>query len=173
MEKVKLPKKVDPARCALNRLHYDGVFSASLMPRVAESTQGIRGDINVSLNFGADAQGLLVMQGKTCMTVSLQCQRCNEPFDTTIESEFTYTPLRKNAEVPDMPEDYDTVEVDDVGEIDLVELIEDELILSLPLIPAHENEQCSLGKFDQSFGTIPTAEDRPNPFAALEGLKRK
>ncbi|MGO4999837.1 23S rRNA accumulation protein YceD [Oceanisphaera sp. W20_SRM_FM3] len=173
MEKVKLPNKVDPARCALNRLQYEGEYAASLMPRLAESTQGIHGDINVSLDFGTDAQGLRIMHGKTRMSVSLQCQRCNEPFDTTIESEFTYTPLRANAEAPDVPEDYETVEVDEVGEIDLVELVEDELILSLPQIPVHANEHCSEGKFDQSFGTIPTAEERPNPFAILEGLKRK
>lgn len=173
MEKVKLPNKVDPARCAQNRLHYEGVYAASLMPRLAESTQGIHGDIDVSLNFGTDAQGLRVMQGKACIQVSLQCQRCNELFDTAVESEFTYTPLRANAEVPELPEDYDTVDVDEAGEIDLVELVEDELILSLPQIPTHENEECSQGKYDLSYGTLPEAEERPNPFAALEALKRK
>ncbi len=173
MEKVKLPIKVDPARCAQSRLEYQGVFGAVLMPRLQDSTQGIHGDIDVSLRFGTDAQGLRVMSGHARTQVSLQCQRCNELFDTTIESEFTYTPLRENAEAPELPEDYDTIEVDEVGEINLAEIIEDELILGLPQIPTHENEQCSEGKFDQSFGDIPTAEERPNPFAILEELKRK
>lgn len=173
MEKVKLPNQVDPARCAQNNLQYEGIFVSSLMPRLAESTQGIHGDIDVSLKFGTDAQGLRIMQGTSCVNVSLQCQRCNELFDTTVESEFTYTPLRANADAPELPEDYDTIEVDEVGEINLVELVEDELMLSLPQIPTHENEQCSKGQFDLSYGTLNTTEERANPFAALEELKRK
>ncbi|MBO1518791.1 23S rRNA accumulation protein YceD [Oceanisphaera pacifica] len=173
MEKVKLPNKVDPARCAQNRLKYKGEYSAALMSRLAESTKGIHGDIDVSLDFGTDAQGLRIVSGSTRAHVSLQCQRCNELFDTTIESEFTYTPLRANAEAPELPEDYDIIEVDEAGEVSLVELIEDELILSVPQIPTHENEQCSEGQFDQSFGKLPTVEERPNPFAILEELKRK
>ena len=173
MEKVKLPNKVDPARCAQNRLKYQGEYAAALMPRLAESTQGIHGDIDVSLDFGTDAQGLRLMSGHARAQVSLQCQRCNELFDSTVESEFTYTPLRANAVAPEVPEDYDTIEVDEAGEINLVELVEDELILGLPQIPTHENEQCSEGTFDQSFGELPVAEERPNPFAILEELKRK
>lgn len=173
MEKVKLPNKVDPARCAQNRLKYKGEYAAALMPRLAESAQGIHGDIDVSLDFGIDAQGLRLMTGHAQVQVSLQCQRCNELFDTTIESEFTYTPLRANAEAPEVPDDYDTVEVDEAGEINLVELVEDELILTLPQIPTHESDECSGGQFDRSFGKLPTVEERPNPFAILEELKRK
>ena len=173
MEKVKLPNKVDPARCAQHGLAYQGVYAPALMPRLAELTQGIHGDIDVSLNFGTDAQGLHLMTGEARVQVSLQCQRCNELLDTTIESEFTYMPVRANATAPELPEDYDLIEVDEVGEIDLVRLTEDELILSLPQIPAHDNEQCSLGQFDQSFGKLPSADERPNPFASLEALRRK
>ncbi|OYD23936.1 23S rRNA accumulation protein YceD [Oceanimonas baumannii] len=173
MEKVKLPIKVDPVRCANKRLDYQGVFAAELMPRLAESTQGIHGDINVSLTFGTDAQGLRIMSGKAGVDVTLQCQRCNEMFDTTIESEFTYTPLREDAEAPELPEEYETFEADEFGEINLAQTIEDELILALPLVPAHENEGCAEGKFDLSYGELPEAEERSNPFAILEELKRK
>ncbi|NHI00797.1 23S rRNA accumulation protein YceD [Oceanimonas sp. MB9] len=173
MEKVKLPIKVDPARCANKRLDYQGVYAAELMPRLAESTQGIHGDIDASLSFGTDAQGLRVMTGHARAQVALQCQRCNELFDTTIESEFTYTPLRRDAEAPELPEAYETFEADEFGEVNLVEIIEDELILALPLVPAHENEHCAEGKYDLSYGDIPEAEERPNPFAILEELKRK
>ncbi|GAA3529501.1 23S rRNA accumulation protein YceD [Zobellella aerophila] len=173
MEKVKLPIKVDPARCALKRLEYRGVFAPALMPRLADSTQGIHGDIDVSLSFGTDAQGLRVMSGQARVQATLQCQRCNELFDTTIESEFTYTPQHEDADAPELPEEYDTFEVDEFGEISLVQVIEDELILNLPLVPVHENEHCAEGKYDMSFGDIPTTEERPNPFAILEELKRK
>ncbi|MDP1159869.1 YceD family protein, partial [Klebsiella variicola] len=55
--------------------------------------------------------------------------------------------------------------------LDARELIEDELLLALPLVPRHANcPQPLPGAGEQA---EPEAEQRPNPFAALAALKRK
>ena len=52
--------------------------------------------------------------------------------------------------------------------LDLRELVEDELLLALPLVPRHEvcPEPLPLADAPQA------ADDKPNPFAALAALKR-
>jgi uncharacterized protein len=53
-------------------------------------------------------------------------------------------------------------------------LIEDELIVAMPIIPMHESDDCNLGSKDIVVGEIePAQEERPNPFAVLEKLKSK
>ena len=53
------------------------------------------------------------------------------------------------------------------GELDLVKFVEDEFLLALPMIPKHEDEQCSIRKVNAN----PTDSDRKNrPFAILKGI---
>ena len=60
MQKVKLPVKVDPVRNALKLLDYVGIVEKSQMPRLEESTEGLRSDVDVILHFGKDVQKLTV-----------------------------------------------------------------------------------------------------------------
>jgi uncharacterized protein len=71
-----------------------------------------------------------------------------------------------------LPEAYEPAEVNEFGEIDLTQLIEDELILALPQIPMHDDDECFMHSSDMSVGVIPEAEERPNPFAVLKSLKK-
>ena len=71
-----------------------------------------------------------------------------------------------------LPEAYEPVEVNDHGEVDLFQLLEDELIISLPIVALHAEEDCEVGEDDMTFGKIDPANERPNPFAVLKELKR-
>lgn len=76
-----------------------------------------------------------------------------------------------NAE-DELPEAYEPAQVDENGEINLVELIEDEMILELPQVAMHDDANCNVGSANISFGEIPVADERPNPFAVLKNLKK-
>jgi uncharacterized protein len=52
-------------------------------------------------------------------------------------------------------------------------MIEDEIILSLPVVPVHESEHCEVSEADMVFGQLPPEAEKPNPFAVLASLKRK
>jgi len=57
------------------------------------------------------------------------------------------------------------------GQLDIAALIEDELILALPVIPTHDDADCDGGQ--RQFGPAgEAAPARDNPFQALESLKR-
>ncbi|HCH55436.1 23S rRNA accumulation protein YceD [Aeromonas rivipollensis] len=173
MQKVKLPVKVDPVRNALKLLDYVGIVEKSQMPRLEASTEGLRSDVDVTLQFGKDVQKLTVMKGTAHAKVDLVCQRCGEAFEHLCEASFIYTPLFERTNEEELPEAYEPIELDENGEIDLHQILEDELILSLPQVAMHPIDVCPRGNMEMTWGDIEPADERPNPFAVLEELKRK
>lgn len=124
----------------------------------------------------------------------LDCQRCLAPYEQPFDVEATYRLVATEEEAEAFPLDEDELDVI-VGsrQFDLVGLIEEELLLSLPLVPKHEvcpqvheslvsgaaGEHASDLSDEESGSEDPTpgAADggdagKPNPFAALEALKR-
>ncbi|MDN2480688.1 23S rRNA accumulation protein YceD [Vibrio agarivorans] len=174
MQKVKLPRTVDPAKTAQKRLDYDGIIQASLFKRLSESTEGVKRDANVKVSFGLDEQRLVVISGKANIEVDLECQRCNEIFTHLCEIQFTYTPYYSEKSEEEAPEEYDLVDLNEYGELDLIQLVEDEFILELPQIAMHDEADCSVNSNNLVFGEIPEeiVEEKPNPFDVLKSLKK-
>jgi len=57
--------------------------------------------------------------------------------------------------------------------VDLRELVEDELLLAMPLVPRHEVCPAPLLAPQADVAFEEAEQDRPNPFAALAALKGK
>ena len=174
MQKVKLPLTVDPVKDAQRRLDYQGYYSANQLSRLAESVSKVLSDAQVTLSFYIDPQKLVVMKGKVQVDVELNCQRCGEPFVQTVDCEFCYSPVANLDQIDVLPEIYEPIEFNEFGEIDLLGTIEDELILSLPIVPMHSSEHCEVSVAEQVFGELPEElAKKPNPFAVLANLKQK
>src|ERR1700744_5194970 len=117
----------------------------------------------------------------------LECQRCLTPYSQAFNVDATYRIVNTEAEAEGFPRAAEEVEVI-VGsrQFDLIDLIEEELLLSLPLVPKHEvcpevHESLVSGVAGTEGEGDEAAPDeagegsepkRPNPFAALESLKR-
>ncbi len=74
MQKVKLPLKVDPVRAAQKKLDYDGIITIGNLKRLAESTDGVISDANVTLSFDLDQRRIPFMRGSAEVEVMLTCQ---------------------------------------------------------------------------------------------------
>jgi uncharacterized protein len=174
MQKVKLPKQVDPVKSANKRSDYRGVVLAADMPRLLGSVVAVDEHIDVEIKFSKDEQGLTYFQGQMACLTSLLCERCNEVFEHQIDVNFCFSPVQgvEDENKAELPEVYEPVEVDDQGEINLLQTLEDELILSLPIVALHAEEDCSQKRDKMSFGKIEPVAERPNPFAVLKELKR-
>ena len=110
------------------------------------------------------------LQLSTRLEVTLQCQRCLQPMTGLLHIERRFRFAADEAEALRLDEETD----DDVlvmsREFDLHELVEDELILALPIVPRHDACPEPLQVTDSSAAA--GAEDvRPNPFAVLARLK--
>jgi uncharacterized protein len=99
------------------------------------------------------------------------CQRCLGPVDVPLQVDqwFRFVADEATAEALD-----DEVEEDLLAlsrEFDLHELIEDELLMALPLVPRHDEcpDPVQLSTSDEDFDSA--SAERPNPFAALASLR--
>ncbi len=174
MQKVKLPLTVDPVKDAQRRLDYVGYYSANQLTRLAESVSKVLSDAQVTLSFFIDPQKLVVMRGQAQVEVELDCQRCGEPFKQMLECNFCYSPVADSNKIDELPEIYEPIEFNEFGEIDLIGTVEDELILTLPIVPMHVSEHCEVSVAEQVFGELPEElAKKPNPFAVLANLKQK
>ena len=116
---------------------------------------------------GGEAQTWMQVEAST--HVSLECQRCLRPVDVPlqIERNFLFVHGEDAAAQLDADSEDDVLAI--TRALDLRELIEDELLLAMPIVPRHEvcPEPLVAAADDEEL-----AEDKPNPFAALAGLKR-
>jgi uncharacterized protein len=102
--------------------------------------------------------------------VSLTCQRCLRPVRERLEVERSILFVRGEDEAASLDADSE----DDVlalpRHLDAKELIEDELLLALPLVPRHERcPEPLAAPADEDEAPL---EEKPNPFAALKTLKK-
>lgn len=143
-------------------------------PRLLDLLAGPEGRIEWALTGerrprpegGADAFLRLELQG----SVSLECIRCLRPVQAEFKDLrlFKITATESQAEREDAEtDDYDALVAS--PRFDVLEFIEDEAILALPIAPRHQD--CSLPGV--AAGPAEAAPERPNPFAALAALKRR
>ncbi len=170
MQKVKIPQKVDPVRAAAKKLDYEGYIPKEKLERLAGVVEAVLSDAEVKISFGVDLQGLTVIEGNVGTAVKCVCQRCGDSLELNIASDFRYTIDEKKAKALKLEDDYDFAEVDEFGELDLYQILEDELLLSLPLVPRHPDGVCEIPN-GGVFGEIPEQENS-NPFAVLSKLKK-
>ncbi|NVK24585.1 MAG: 23S rRNA accumulation protein YceD [Gammaproteobacteria bacterium] len=176
MQKVKIPISIEPAKAALKRMTYDGIIVKGGLTRLAEVANVLDDHITAAIECGVDQQGLVVVKGKASANLELTCQRCGGDLELSVSTDFIYTPVRNAAEESEepIPEAYEEIELGEYGEINLIQLVEDELMLALPIVAMHEPEDCSITEKDMTFGELaPEAADekKSNPFDVLKQLK--
>lgn len=173
MQNVKLPLMIDPVRSAQRRLDYRGIYTPVQVKRVAGSVVSIDSDVACSLSFFVDEQRLVVLKGTTTVSVTLKCQRCEKSFRYKVDVSWCFSPVVNDNQAKALPETCEPVNLNEAGEIDLLALMEDEIILALPIFPVHDSEHCEVSATDMVFGNLPEEAEKPNPFAVLASLKRK
>ena len=124
------------------------------------------GELRWSFHGGRHPEGLPMLSMSVQGAVRLVCQRCLTPFTQPIDSQSQLLLAPDEAQAEHMEERLDDVSIDVIVEsatMDLVVLVEDEALLSLPLSPRHE--VCPEG-------TQPIADSKlESPFAVLKKLK--
>ena len=100
----------------------------------------------------------------------MQCQRCLTPVLAAVEAERSFRFVADEATAAALDDEAEEDILVISRDFDALALVEDELILSLPLVPLHEvcPEVLPMSAADPEFEA---ASERPNPFGVLAGLK--
>ena len=166
-----LPSTVDLAHAVRRGFRISGRLPVSALPRLLPSLASERGEVEMTLEAGQDAGRRVVLSGHIDAALHLQCQRCLGPVEVAVHAEPRLAWVKSDVESADLPEEYEPLLAPD-GRVALADLVTDELLLALPLVPRHEDgAACGKPVTAARSGAAP-AEDRKRPFAELAKLKR-
>lgn len=167
-----LPQKVDAFRFSDNEIHLQGIMLIKNMERLAPSLSNDSGEVSVDVEFGVDEQDVRFIRGQYSTHLMLRCQRCMEPFEYSISGDILVGIVHSEEEANQLPKDYNSV-IAEEGMLVLQDIIEDEIIVSLPVVPMHSAVNC---KVKLPFSINPTHLDeteKENPFKVIELLRSK
>jgi len=175
--KDRLPEHIEPLRLARSQRLMQGRLPLSRMPRLVESLVESTGDVKVELEFDVDKSNIAWVKGHLTCTLPLCCQRCMKTLLMPVDTTFKLALIESEAEIERLGEEYEPLLLDD-SLVSVATLVEDELLLSLPIVPKHESENCNAAHFGELHSeevaeTVNETEEKKNPFAALADLKRK
>ena len=164
-----LPARVDALRSCQQRLTYRGAVPLAGMGRLATQMVDASGAAEAVWQFGMDEQGRKTLQGEVTASVSMSCQRCLGPIRVPVRSEVSLALVWDDEQAAQLPRQLEPIVLES-NELDLHELVEDELLLSVPLVPLHPEGECE----QPESKIVQVAEDgvrKPNPFQVLAALK--
>ena len=147
------------------------------LQRLADETQGlsptdaVQWQARAELRPQAGAEDQVWLHLAAQASVPLTCQRCMAPVATpvTVDQWYRFVASEDVAMAEDDEAEEDLLVM--VPQFDLLALLEDELLMALPLVPMHET--CPVTPvFNAGDPAVDAAEAKPNPFAMLGQLKK-
>lgn len=160
--------RVDPWRLAAQGQTLTGRVALGELPRLAPSLVG-PGDVEFRLAFHLDSEARAVVSGQVTGELAVQCQRCLEPLAIAVDSHFELAFVRGLDEAARLPEPYEPA-MAEAGWVRPLDLVEDELLLALPPVPAHSGPPCAIRP-----PAVPRAEadgtSLKSPFSVLAALR--
>lgn len=166
---VSLPSVLDAWRAVATGRCFDGELSLAGFSRLKGSLTDTEGECRFRLEFGRDALGLAYVDVGVQARLPLQCQRSLERYLHRVVIQQRLGLIADSAQEAALPPEMEPLWLGEGGEVRPAELIEDELILALPVVPI-DPEADVLPFSDEPDPALP-GEEKPNPFAALAALK--
>lgn len=167
-------RKLEVLRLARNGAQLQGVLAWGELQRLPEAAMGMAGEgASYSLSFALKADRGIRISGSCSAQVTLRCQRCMGELVRTIDAQIRVGVTRDEDGWRELEKGVEPVELDEEGRLDLYGFLEDELLLALPLIPAHDEADCHppSGAAADAEGDE-RSDETHRPFAALAGLMR-
>lgn len=172
---TRLPRHIDPRKFAQQGLDLQGFVAVSDFPRLAgltlDSSNADSGsDVKVELDFGVDEEKHRVISGQALCALKVTCQRCLEPVEVNLAADINLAIVWDEERAKQLPKTLDPLILPE-GPADLYEIIEDELLLNLPMVSYHEEDCIEQTSFGDEVAAVAEAAPSKNPFQVLEQLK--
>ncbi|MDO8811710.1 MAG: YceD family protein [Gallionella sp.] len=151
-----------------------GEIPVAGLPRLLDVLEDPRGTLQYTVRGGADKQGNPLLDISITGSCRLRCQRCLGAMEHAVRLD-TRLLLRDQASLDALDvtgdgvadgeeEEFDSILAD--AHLDVMNLLEEEILLSLPFAPKHEFGAC------QAADGGSMHKEEKNPFAILAKLKR-
>lgn len=172
-----LPKEADLRKLALREASWQVTLDASLLPRFSGAIHEGAGLIKANLHLGVDEQRVRYLKGTIDCDTQLICQRCMQPMTVTIHSDVSLGVMWDETEARQLSKSMDPLIVGEDEWVDLNEVVEDELLLNMPFVSYHDDENCSEKSYsfadEETDLLLSSQSEKENPFSVLANLKSK
>jgi uncharacterized protein len=172
----RLPESVDPWRSANLQKRFSGQIPLIKFPRLESSLTSSEETVEYSLEFKRVMRRRVAISGTLSTRLNIECQRCMSPMQFPLVVEFELIVTAGPEEAKLLPDGVDSLVVLEDENVNPLEILEDELILALPLVAMHDLDACKAKpKIEAINDEIVFEEEEPekeNPFAILAQLKK-
>jgi uncharacterized protein len=127
--------RLDVDRLSEAEADIDFVVPLAELPRLRAQLAGVAGEVQGRVHFRR-AAGVAVAELTLNGTARLVCQRCLETMEVGVEAATQVGLVATEADVGRVPEELEPVLAPE-GRITFAELVEEELSLTLPIVPLH------------------------------------
>jgi uncharacterized protein len=168
-----LPTLLDMRKLASRDTQLKGVLQLDKLPRLVGLVVDPDGQVEVHCRFSNNEEGHPVLNLQFEAELSVECQRCMEPVSIVVGSNTDLGIVWTEDQAKALPSSLEPLVLEE-GQGNLWSVVEDELILSLPIVSYHDDGQCVQLKEQYSVGEQSAdLMQEPSPFQVLETLKSK
>jgi uncharacterized protein len=156
---------IDSLDFARNGGKISGEAPVAELPRLLDVLDNPQGVLSYAVHGGLDKYGNPFLDVSIAGNCQLRCQRCLNAMDYQVRLVARLI-LRDQTELDALDDDED--ECDSIlaeARLDVMNLLEEEILLSLPIAPMHDSAVCQAADGESAPGKA------KNPFAALAKLK--
>lgn len=158
---------IDSSAFARGSRRLEGEVGVVHLPRLAEFVAASQGVLRYRIEGLIDDEGHAAADLHLDGQLNLICQRCNAPLQFCIDRTTRFRFVATEEELNSLPIEDDEIDAI-VGSrnMSVHDWVEDEAILSLPLVPRHDGCAAPLSSDD-----VPNPAPASNPFAVLLALR--
>ncbi|MCM2335430.1 MAG: YceD family protein [Pseudomonas sp.] len=147
----------------------EGRLPLSSLTRLQGSLLDTEGDVRFALEFDRDSLQVPYVELRIDAELPLECQRSMRRFLLPVHIVQRLGLIRDEADEAALPPGYEPLLVPDDGMLRTAELVEDELILAVPVVPVAPGTE----EVEREWPASEAEQERANPFAALSAMKNK
>jgi len=164
-----LPEVLDAWRMVAARRSFEGRLPLASMGRLKDGLTDAEGEVGYVLEFDRDALQVPYVELRIDAELPLECQRGLHRFLHPAKIVQRLGLIRDEEDEAALPPGYEPLLVPESGELRPAELIEDELILAVPLVPVDPQGE----PVERDWAPQEDEKAQASPFAALAALKGK
>ena len=166
-----LPQRADPWQLCAKRRTFVGRLDLGTFERLAPLLASSGGEAAFTLSFTLDEKARALVHGRIEAELPVTCQRCLGTLVLSVREDFRLGLVRGPEEAEILDDELDPLLIED-GQVNPRDIIEDELILAVPITPRHSTEACPVRLGRPDVAEPDPDEEAASPFAILAALKQ-
>lgn len=163
-----IPESVDAWRAVAARREFSGRLPLSAFTRLHGLLLDDRGEVAFSLQFDTDALRIPYVELRVDAELPLECQRSLKRFELPVHIVQRLGLVRDEADEAGLPAEYEALLVEADGQLKLLDLVEDELVLAVPAVPVEPGSEA----VERDWPAQEQELAKASPFATLASLKK-